>query len=80
MLRSVDWYLVTDVSRQPIGPIFKGQAVQEDSSCTVWPLKIGPIGCLETSVNTNLRCITSQRSEYLIYTAAEAWNYAIYMS
>jgi len=24
MLRSVDWYLVTDVSGQPLGPIFKG--------------------------------------------------------
>jgi hypothetical protein len=29
MLRSVDWYLVTDVSEQPIGPIFEGQAVKE---------------------------------------------------
>jgi len=28
MLRSVDGYLVTDISRQNIGPIFKGQAVQ----------------------------------------------------
>jgi hypothetical protein len=27
MLRNVDW-LCTDVSGQPIGPIFKGQAVQ----------------------------------------------------
>jgi len=26
--RSVDWYLVTDVSGQPIGFIFKGQAAQ----------------------------------------------------
>jgi hypothetical protein len=24
MLRSADWYLVTDVSGQPLGPIFKG--------------------------------------------------------
>jgi len=30
MLRSVDWYLVTDVSGQLIGPIFKGQAVREE--------------------------------------------------
>jgi hypothetical protein len=30
MLRSVAWYLVTDVSGRPIGPIFKGQAVQEE--------------------------------------------------
>jgi hypothetical protein len=28
MLRSVDGYLVTDVSRQNIGPIFKAQSVQ----------------------------------------------------
>ena len=30
MLRSVYWYLVAVVSRQPIGPIFKGQAVREE--------------------------------------------------
>jgi hypothetical protein len=28
MLRSVDWQLVTDVSGEPIGPIFNDQAVQ----------------------------------------------------
>jgi hypothetical protein len=26
-LRSVDWQFVADVSRQPVGPTFKGQAV-----------------------------------------------------
>jgi hypothetical protein len=30
MLRSTDWYLVTDVSGQPIGAIFKGQEVQDE--------------------------------------------------
>jgi hypothetical protein len=30
MLRSVDWWLVTGVFRQPIDPTFKGQAVQEE--------------------------------------------------
>ena len=30
MLRSADWYLVTDVSGQPIGIIFKGQEVQDE--------------------------------------------------
>ena len=30
MLRSVDWRFVTDVSGQPIGPIFFGEAVQEE--------------------------------------------------
>jgi hypothetical protein len=29
MLSSVDWYLVTDVLGKPIGPILKGQAVQD---------------------------------------------------
>ena len=32
------------------------------------------IGCTETSVTTNLSCVTSHKSEDLIYTAAEAWN------
>jgi len=32
MLRSVDDLLFTDVSGQPICPIFKGQAVQEECS------------------------------------------------
>ena len=30
MLGSVDYLLFTDVSEQPIGPIFTGQAIQED--------------------------------------------------
>ena len=30
MLRSVYWWLVTDVSGKPIGSIFTGQEVQED--------------------------------------------------
>jgi hypothetical protein len=34
-------------------------------SWTAWPLKMGPIGCYKTSVTTNLRCVTSQKSEYL---------------
>jgi len=45
---------------------------------TAWPLKMGPIGCTETSVTTNLRCVTSQKSEDIIYTAAEAWNYTLF--
>jgi hypothetical protein len=35
--------VVTDVSRQPIGPIFKGPEVQEEDR--------GSIGCPETLVN-----------------------------
>jgi hypothetical protein len=40
MLRSIDWYLVTDVSGQPIGPIFRGQAVQDCISVT-WLITFG---------------------------------------
>jgi hypothetical protein len=32
---------------------------------TTWPLKMGPVSCLETSVTTNLRCVASQKSEDL---------------
>ena len=34
-----------------------------------------PIGCCQTSVNTNLHCVTSLKSDDLIYTAAETWNH-----
>ena len=30
VLRRVEWWLLTNVSAQPIGLIFKGQAVHED--------------------------------------------------
>jgi hypothetical protein len=30
VLRSVDWQFVTDVSGQPVGPISRGLAAQED--------------------------------------------------
>ena len=42
LLRSVSWFK-TDVSRLPIGTLFKG-----------WPLKIGSIGSPETSVLNQL--------------------------
>ena len=48
--------VVNDVLGQPIGPFFKGKAVQEG----------GPVGCPETSVTTNLRSVTSQKSENLM--------------
>jgi len=31
ILCNVDWLLVNDVSGQPVGPIFKGQAVQDET-------------------------------------------------
>ena len=41
-----------------------------------WPLKMGAIGCPKTSITTNLRCVTSQKSEDFFYTASEASNCA----
>jgi hypothetical protein len=38
--------------------------------------KIKPTCCPETSTNTNMHCVTSQKSEDLIYTTAEDWNHA----
>jgi hypothetical protein len=70
--------LLTDVSGRSINPIFKEQAVQEE--WTAWHLTMGPIDFPETSVTTNLRCVTSQSGEDLIYTAAEAWNQKYYCS
>ena len=33
MLRSVVWRLVSDISGQPIGPVFEGEAVQLVTRC-----------------------------------------------
>jgi len=33
MLHGIDWYLVTDVSGQPLSPIFKGQAIDTFFDC-----------------------------------------------
>jgi len=48
--------LVADVSGQSVGSTSMGQAVQED------PLKMGTIGCPETSVTTNLHCVIRETS------------------
>jgi hypothetical protein len=45
-------WLLTDISGQPIGPIFKGKAVRKET--------------------ISQRSVKSQKSEYFIYTAAEA--------
>ena len=47
---------------QPICSIFKGYAVKH-SAWTAWTFMMEQIGCPETSVTTNLRCVTSQKSE-----------------
>jgi len=51
--------------------------VKQYQSKIAWPLNMGPIGCPETSVTTNVSRITSQKSEYLIYAVAEAWNHIL---
>jgi hypothetical protein len=41
-----------------------------------WPLIMGLIGWLETSVNiTTNRCLITKKSAVLIYFATEAWNH-----
>jgi hypothetical protein len=43
----------------------KVKQIKKNSPCTAFPLKIGPIGCPETSVTNTLRYIASQKSEVL---------------
>jgi hypothetical protein len=64
--------IVTGVSGQTVGPNLKG--LFHD------PLKMGPIGCPETSVTTILGCETSQKTDDLIYRAAKAPNHATFFS
>jgi len=46
-----------------------------------WPLKIGPIGCPETSVRiAATRCVITQKSAVLIYLASEACNHPVIFS
>jgi len=71
MLCCIDWYLPTFRTTCP--PHLQGpNQSKKHSSGSVWPFKMGPIGCLETSVTTILRCVTSQKSWDLIYTPVRA--------
>jgi hypothetical protein len=60
--------VVTDVAGQPIGPILKDQAVQDDCST----LQYATDRLYRHVGNYNLRCVTSQKTEELIYSTAEA--------
>jgi hypothetical protein len=69
ILRDLDWYYLTDVSGQPIGPIvFKGQAPRH--------LRMGPVGCPvpATSVRNyhSMLCEISKerRPQILIYSSS----------
>ena len=48
LVHSVGW-LSTDVSGQPIGPIFKVVSKNKAFVLDTWPLKMEPTGCPETS-------------------------------
>jgi hypothetical protein len=65
MLRCVDWELVKDVLGQPIGTIFKGQAIQKELDCfDRLTIENGTDGSSETSVTnyqSTLRNIPEER-------------------
>ena len=45
ILCSIQWWVLTEILEQPVSSIFKYQEIQDP-----WPLKMGPMGCLETLV------------------------------
>jgi hypothetical protein len=65
--------VVTDVSGEPIGRSFNGHT-DVCGPISRFRLKKGPMGYPETSVTTNLRCVTPQKSKDPIYIASEAWK------
>ena len=65
------------VNYRPFGKIYRALLQGSISPTTS---KMGPLGCPATSVNTTLRCVIPQKIENLIYTLAEAWNYAQFVS
>jgi hypothetical protein len=68
MLNSANWQLITHASRKHIGPIIKGQTIEE----VCLTLNLEPTGCPETSATTKLLCVTPKKNKYLMNTAAEA--------
>ena len=73
ILQNVAFLSVTDVLGQSIGPIFKGQAIQSRmSSWIAWPWKMGlKVVPKRWQITPSLRCVKSQKTEDLIYTAAK---------
>jgi hypothetical protein len=65
LLRSVDWYLATNVLGWPIGPIFKRG-----------PLNMGPIDRPETSVTNYQSTLRNSAEDWRPHTRTKAWNYA----
>jgi hypothetical protein len=52
--------VVADVSVQTVSPVFMGLAVLDRFTLEDWT-----IDCPETSISTNLRCVTSQKTGYI---------------
>ena len=78
---SVGWYFLNNDSAQPIGPIFKGQVfqglVKQSTASTAYFWRWDGYVLPKLRYESNFRrCIKSQNSPGLIYTAAEAWNHA----
>jgi hypothetical protein len=70
MLRIVGLF-GTDVLGISIGPIFKGQAVQEGQfGPSRWDQYVVP----KRPCRTNLRCVTSQKTKEFRQTAVEAYD------
>jgi len=55
------------------------QTFRDNPSVSSWTLNTEPIGCPETSVTTNTRCVTSYKIEDLVYTVAFARNHSVCM-
>jgi hypothetical protein len=62
LLRTVRWWVFTDVSGQPIRPIFKGRG------STAWPLQMEPKGRPVTQVSSHQHTLRrTQTSKGLVY-------------
>jgi hypothetical protein len=70
MLCSVAWNYLTRFREKWRSHLQRSSSLKP---CTVWPLRMGPIGFPEMSLKqlTHLRCVISQKSEDLTYTEAE---------
>ena len=68
MLCSFDWYIVTDVSGQPISPTFEGQEVHAEFYLDCLTLKRGPIRCPKTWVTNyqTMLCNTTEENDLIL--------------
>ena len=71
MLRSVDWQLQTFWDSSWV----TSSNILQPNRNGALRLKMGSIGCPETSVSVDRRCVTSREGEDLVSTTAEACNH-----